>query len=550
MLKKRLRLKFIVMASITMLAIIGFSSFEAKGQVCPGVKNKVGWLRIGVSTASDFTAGLLGTVEAVSTGPVGGIDWLYNNGAFSFDEFGSPDPLLPTTAVGGQLISWWSQNGRDTFIQVTNTATNVCKFDLPKHECDTDSDCTKNTCRIITGSTTGTCTVSGEPCTVNRDCTKNTCDPANVNVHVQILGENCVELRDFCDSFTPNDTHIYDLGNLVSNAGVPIPVSNLQGHEGVIVITPVDSCPDPNSAVEFNFLQGNMRLIDSRNFEFGTNVYARAAASGVIGVCNSTTSCSSDAACTAISKNLVCDTNKGFCTAKQPCTSDLDCPSTFPTCDTDPIIGGLAVRAFCDDLNGLDECRFDPVIPTQLSQNFSITSLGTSAAADLVLISLNDSYGTSPNFTYSITPGSASYAPGIFDDAENFTSCTTFSGCFTRIGVDDPLPGTNSFSPTPVPTTPPPPKVCTKNSDCPSGFICLLPTPSGGTPAPGVCVPAPTTSPKPTPTKKPSGGGGGGCSIGGPAEVGTAMANVLVPLVPAFAIGFRVLRRRSRKNQK
>jgi hypothetical protein len=33
-------------------------------------------------------------------------------------------------------------------------------------------------------------------------------------------------------------------------------------------------------------------------------------------------------------------------------------------------------------------------------------------------------------------------------------------------------------------------------------------------------------------------------------QLGTAMANILIPLVPAFAIGYRIIRRRDRKEGK
>jgi beta-propeller repeat-containing protein len=50
--------------------------------------------------------------------------------------------------------------------------------------------------------------------------------------------------------------------------------------------------------------------------------------------------------------------------------------------------------------------------------------------------------------------------------------------------------------------------------------------------------------------KTSGGGSGNGCSIGGPVQIGTGMTNLLIPLLPAFAIGLRALRRRARKNEK
>jgi hypothetical protein len=66
----------------------------------------------------------------------------------------------------------------------------------------------------------------------------------------------------------------------------------------------------------------------------------------------------------------------------------------------------------------------------------------------------------------------------------------------------------------------------------------------------GVCEEVVTPTPTPTPTPEEGGGGGGGCAIaGGPVQAGTAMANILLPLIPAFAVGFRMLRRRQRKSE-
>ncbi len=72
------------------------------------------------------------------------------------------------------------------------------------------------------------------------------------------------------------------------------------------------------------------------------------------------------------------------------------------------------------------------------------------------------------------------------------------------------------------------------------------PTPS---PSPSP-TPSPVISPQPTATPPPPGGGGagnssssGGCAIAGPVKLGSALANILIPLIPALAIGVRTIRR-------
>jgi hypothetical protein len=372
---------------------------------------------------------------------------------------------LNTTLTGSQLVSWWSQaNGRNTFIQVTNT-----------HPVRTE------------------------------------------DVHVQILGPDCLELRNFCDTFTPNDTHVYNLGDLFTNAGIPpqdISEANLQGTEGIIVVTPVDSCPG-GSAISFNFLQGNLRIIDSRlDVDLGTNVYARLAV----------------------------------------------------TFDSLLDIG--------DSLDGVNSGFLENFVfgltPSELTQNFSIVGGGATAGADLVLISFNDFFGP----PYSAVPGVApftSYSPGFYDAAEQFESCTPFGGCFVRIGLDDVIVISDDF----VAATPPPTPcdsdadctvtgevcngevagtcstttttTCFLDSECPTGETCTGEV-FGTCGAPP--TPIPTTTPTPTPDGD-GGDGGGGCAIAGPVSLGTAMANVILPLIPvAFAFGLGALRLRNRKEDK
>ncbi|HZX12849.1 MAG TPA: hypothetical protein VFF49_00435 [Thermodesulfobacteriota bacterium] len=486
---KRLKLKFMVIASV-MLVLIGFSSFDkAKGQeVCPGVPFDIGWVQLGVvpdqTFTPDFTAGLLGTIESLGAGAanIGGLDWLYNE-----------DSFLNTTEVGGQLISWWSQKGgRNTYLQVTNTD-------------------------FFSGTA----------------------------LHIQILGEDCVEIKDFCDALTHNDTHIYNLGDLVRNTGVPVAGAGvLDDNEGIIVVTPVDVCPDPGTAIAFNSLQGNMRMIDSSNVvDYGTNVYTRFATGDTPGgnTCKfGATSCTDDADCPPDA--CVSGTNGAGVCSKKPdctCTKNSDCSSAQTFGCGEPGGGGICLGGgggdvclsdglSCNndaDCTGVNECIigggggvFNTVLPSQLTQNFAITPLAAAAASDLVLISFSDDYGP----PYSAVGGLVSYSPGVFDDAENFESCTNFKACFVRLGIDDALPISEDFAP-PTPT--------------PS------PTPTAGPPT---ATPTPTA----TATAVPAGGGGGCSLVGSTVQLGTAMANILIPLVPAFAIGYRVLRRRGRKEGK
>ena len=459
---KGLKLKIMVIAGL-MLAFLCYSSFEARGQgleMCPLSTDETGWFNLEVSfpldaefnpIISDFTSGLFGTVESGGPGApnFGGLDWLFNN-----------DSDLNTNLPGSQLITWYSQaNGRNSFIQLTNTngadleedpiCIGFCNTDN-QVACDQASDC------------------PGDPFVA--ECI------FGVEVHVQIFDSGCAELINFCDFYTCNDTHVYDLGNLVKNSPFGANVTDVpDGTEGFFVATAVDDCEDTDDreAICYNFLDGNLRMIglEGSDIDYGTNVDAREAV---------------------------------FIKTEETCSGEDD--SDLFT-DLDGKNQELAHKIPGDD--------GDP----DLYHMFS--TIGVAPASDLVLISVNDSYSPSP---YTIFPGFAIYSPTIYDAEESGISCTPFFACFARFGINSALPNSNDFAPptpTPTPTTAP--------------------------------SPTPTTapSPTPTPTTAPS-GGGGGCAIAGvtPVQLGTAMANVLIPLIPAFAIGYRILRRRARRNEK
>ena len=473
MLFKRFKLNFLVVAGL-MLAFIGFASLSEAGaqELCPGVPFDNGWLRIDVTPSAapntaSFTAGLMGSIETDLSATRGGIDWLYNDDSFLDQESNSSENRvgINTNAVGGsQLVGWWSQKGgRSTQVQVS-VASDVS---MQSSELGTDA----------LGA------------------------PLPLSIHVQLLDENCVEVLDFCDSYTPLDSHIYDLANLVTNAGVNIPASQLVGNEGTILITTVVSCPTDDRAISYDFLFGTSRIINTGKYDLGTNLWAR-------------------------------DT---ITATPQPTPDPTD-----PGCtDQVPAGGGSAGTAFVlngsvDSGGNTADCRLRTLVPTQLSQNFSILPTSVAARADVVLINFADSYNDGqPTLGYVPLAATSTFLPDIVDVNETPVSCPSQPVCFARLGIDDAQVNTDTPLPTPTPT----------------------PSPS---PSPGAS-PSPGTSPgaSPTPSTSPNGGGGGGggsCAISGVAggsASASALADILIPLLPVFGFGLvrRVVSRR-RKEEK
>jgi hypothetical protein len=101
----------------------------------------------------------------------------------------------------------------------------------------------------------------------------------------------------------------------------------------------------------------------------------------------------------------------------------------------------------------------------------------------------------------------------------------------------------------------PPPATDQRGVTRPQGAACdigafeLGSSPPTPTPSPSPTqTPKPTSTATPTPTAtpspEPSNNGSSGCSIAQSLESGSALANLLIPLLPIFAVGMKYLRRR------
>ncbi len=197
-------------------------------------------------------------------------------------------------------------------------------------------------------------------------------------------------------------------------------------------------------------------------------------------------------------------------TSEAGCTDGGDNTGAFV--DNFTVLDTIIETLECDGiLDGSENAFLDVIVPNVFAGQFDAQT-GT-AGADAVHINFYDEY------LPSYTPQAAfiNAVVGIWNDVEKFTSCGELPVCFARLGIDEALILSDNF--VGPPTTAPP------------------------TTAPTL---GPTTAP---PTTTPNrGGGSGSCAIAGnPVQLGTAFANVLIPLVPvAFVFGIRAMRRRKK----
>ena len=203
---------------------------------------------------------------------------------------------------------------------------------------------------------------------------------------------------------------------------------------------------------------------------------------------------------------------------KTDCLQDIGTVGTFV--DNFRIIETFDLTLECNGiLTGAENAFLTSFVPTHLAGQFNVLPGNDSAGADVVLINFTDQYEPE----YRPLPAFVTVTAGIWDEFEIFNSCGDTNACYLRLGIDENVIISDDFTPSGPTATP-----------------TVTPT-TGPTTTPPTITPTPTT----TPTNSP-GGGGGSCAIAGsPVQLGTAMANVLIPLIPvAFAFGVRRLRRK------
>ncbi len=94
-------------------------------------------------------------------------------------------------------------------------------------------------------------------------------EPSVIHVQIFNVGDLCNE-NNFFDLYTPNDTHVYELRNILTNDGNPSGVVLPDDAYGIIVITSRDA----TNIEEEDGPQviGNLRIQDNNGFEYRTNL--------------------------------------------------------------------------------------------------------------------------------------------------------------------------------------------------------------------------------------------------------------------------------------
>ena len=98
-------------------------------------------------------------------------------------------------------------------------------------------------------------------------------DPFSQIIHIQLFNvdDNCNE-NNFFDSYTGNDTHVYNLREIETNDGNPSGVVLPTGAYGIIVATYVDDAGPAPSMGPPRTLIGNLRIEDISGYEYRTNL--------------------------------------------------------------------------------------------------------------------------------------------------------------------------------------------------------------------------------------------------------------------------------------
>lgn len=97
-----------------------------------------------------------------------------------------------------------------------------------------------------------------------------------ITVHVQIFNvdNNCNE-NNFFDTYTGNDTHVYNMRDILTNNGAPSGVVLPADAYGFVVVTVIEGVGDDDAIGDIDgdslALIGNFRIVDVSGYEYRTN---------------------------------------------------------------------------------------------------------------------------------------------------------------------------------------------------------------------------------------------------------------------------------------
>jgi hypothetical protein len=217
----------------------------------------------------------------------------------------------------------------------------------------------------------------------------------DVTLHVQFLSApDCTEAN-FFDTFTGEDTHVYDLGDCqVNDFGGACPIDT--DRDGLLILTPVVSGQDNADAIAFNNIHG---------------------------VVNMTTDAPSD--CWDDNGQSVSFAYRYNAVGRRAIdlTSGASIATVEPPVTLDGVVSGL-----------------ETILPSELMYHYnSEFAEGTGAVyADLILVAISDDY-TIPNEYKAVDGTSANFSVNnIVDDDELSISCGDRSfSCIEVVGINN-----------------------------------------------------------------------------------------------------------------
>jgi len=97
--------------------------------------------------------------------------------------------------------------------------------------------------------------------------------PARLHIQIFNVGNLCNE-NNFFDEYTGNDTHVYNMRDILTNDGNPSGVDLPEDAYGIVAISIVGS----DNFFIVGSIIGNFRILDNTGFEYRTNMAASASA--------------------------------------------------------------------------------------------------------------------------------------------------------------------------------------------------------------------------------------------------------------------------------